>query len=143
MTGSVLCAVDISNGDVDSPVLKQAGRLAELHGAQLDVIAVLPDYGEGWVSSFFEPHHHEKAEAEALKQLKALCEAALGKTSNAKVRHVIATGTVYQEILNTAEKAGSDLIVVGAHKPDFKDYLMGPNAARVARHAGCSVYIVR
>ena len=36
-----------------------------------------------------------------------------------------------------------DLIVIGAHKPDFKDYLLGPNAARVVRHSHCSVHVVR
>ena len=30
MTKSVLCAVDISNGDHDASVLKQAARLADL-----------------------------------------------------------------------------------------------------------------
>jgi nucleotide-binding universal stress UspA family protein len=33
--------------------------------------------------------------------------------------------------------------VVGAHRQDLKDYLLGPNAARVVRHADCSVYVVR
>ncbi|MEP3300223.1 MAG: universal stress protein, partial [Pseudoruegeria sp.] len=39
--------------------------------------------------------------------------------------------------------AKADLIVIGAHRPDFKDYLLGPNAARVVRHSECSVYVVR
>ncbi|WP_419739633.1 hypothetical protein [Ruegeria sp.] len=42
MTQSVLCAVDISNGDLDSPVLKKAAALADMDGAQLDVVTVLP-----------------------------------------------------------------------------------------------------
>ncbi|MFY2822514.1 universal stress protein, partial [Ruegeria sp. MALMAid1280] len=46
-------------------------------------------------------------------------------------------------ILHTAAEAGSDLIVIGAHKPDLKDYLLGPNAARVVRHSTVSVYVVR
>ncbi|MES0861454.1 universal stress protein [Ruegeria sp. SCPT10] len=143
MTKSVLCAVDISNGDLDSPVLKQAARLAELDGAQLDVVTVLPDFGESWVSGFFEPDFHEKALAEAHAKLANLCVSVLGAERNAAMRHVVATGTAYQEILKTAEGAGSDLIVIGAHKPDFKDYLLGPNAARVVRHATASVYVVR
>ena len=57
----------------------------------------------------------------------------LGAERNAKVRHVVATGTAYQEILHTAQEAGSDLIVIGAHRPDLKDYLLGPNAARVVQ----------
>lgn len=143
MIKSVLCAVDTSNGDIDAPVLKTAASLADAKGAQLDVVTVLPDFGESFVSSFFEPHHHDEALADTQEKLTRLCVSALGEERNASIRHVVATGTAYQEILKTAEGAGSDLIVIGAHKPDFKDYLLGPNAARVVRHSTVSVYVVR
>ncbi len=143
MTKSVLCAVDVSNGDVDGKVLQQAARLADMDGAQLDVITVVPDFGKSLVAGFFEQGFHEKAEAEAGKHLRELCVGQLGEARNRTVRHIVATGTAYAEILHAAELAGSDLIVIGAHKPDIKDYMMGPNASRVARHADCSVYVVR
>ncbi|NOD46159.1 MULTISPECIES: universal stress protein [unclassified Ruegeria] len=143
MTHSVLCAIDISNGEIDVPVLQKAAALADLEGAQLDVVTVLPDFGESWVSGFFEPDFHDKALEEAQTTLTALCIKALGAERNEHIRHVVATGTAYQEILKTAESAGSDLIVIGAHKPDFKDYLLGPNASRVVRHSTVSVYVVR
>ncbi|WP_170751347.1 universal stress protein [Ruegeria lacuscaerulensis] len=143
MTNSVLCAVDISNGDLDVHVLKKAAALAQMEDAQLDVVTVLPDFGESWVSGFFQADFHEKALEEAQTKLTDMCVAALGAERNETVRHVVATGTAYQEILKTAESAGSDLIVIGAHKPDFKDYLLGPNAARVVRHSNVSVFVVR
>lgn len=143
MIKSVLCAVDISNDDLDAGVLKRAAVLADLDGAQLDVVTVTPDYGEGFVSSFFEPHHHEQAIQDAHDKLVALCAATLGEARNASIRHIVATGSAYQEILKTADSAGSDLIVIGAHKPDLKDYLLGPNASRVIRHSTASVYVVR
>jgi nucleotide-binding universal stress UspA family protein len=52
-------------------------------------------------------------------------------------------GTIYDEILRAAGKLEVDLIVIGAHRPEFSDYLLGPNAARVVRHARQSVYVVR
>lgn len=143
MTRSVLCAVDISNGNLDVHVLKKAAALADLEGAQLDIVTVLPDFGESWVSGFFQPDFHDKALEEAHAKLTELCVSTLGAERNETIRHVVATGTAYQEILKTAEGAGSDLIVIGAHKPDFKDYLLGPNAARVVRHSSVSVYVVR
>jgi len=143
MTNSVLCAVDISNGDLDVDVLKTAATLADRDKAQLDVVTVLPDFGESWVSGFFDADFHEKAIEEARAKLMGMCISALGADRTEKIRHVIATGTAYQEILKTAESAGSDLIVIGAHKPDLKDYLLGPNAARVVRHSTVSVYVVR
>ncbi|MEY8838907.1 universal stress protein, partial [Cribrihabitans sp. XS_ASV171] len=104
---------------------------------------VLPDFGESWVSGFFDAGFHDKAVAEARARLEAMCETALGPDRNATVRHIVATGTAYQEILHTAQEAGTDLIVIGSHRPDLRDYLLGPNAARVVRHSNCSVYVVR
>ncbi|WP_306116053.1 MULTISPECIES: universal stress protein [unclassified Roseovarius] len=139
----VLCAVDISNSDRDHDVLRMAQRLASLDNAQLDVITVVPDFGMSVVGSFFEEHHHEKAVEEAKRRLNELVETVLGAETNQSVRHVVATGNAYEEILNAAEKADTGLIVIGAHKPDFKDYLLGPNASRVVRHSSCSVFVVR
>lgn len=143
MTNSVLCAVDISHPGEDANVLKQAARLAAMDDAQLDVITVVPDYGISLVGGFFSEDHHETMMEEAKKQLNAQVGNALGEAANAKVRHIVAFGKTYEEVLNTANKANSNLIVVGAHKPDFADYLLGPNAARIVRHSNCSVHVVR
>ncbi len=143
MTGPVLCAVDVSNGDEDINIIQKAAQLATLEGAQLDVIAVVPDFGMSRVGAFFDSDHHEKMVADAKEHLNALVIKALDAAQNEKVRHVVATGRAYEEILNLAKKTEAALIVVGAHKADLADYLLGPNASRVVRHAGCSVYVVR
>lgn len=143
MTGPVLCAVDISNPHRDDVVLKTAARLAALEGAQLDIITVLPDYGMSVVGTFFEKSHHDKAIEEAKARLKTLAADVLGDDTDVKPRHIVATGQAYDEILRVANADKASLIVIGAHKPDFKDYLLGPNAARVVRHSSCSVHVVR
>ena len=56
---------------------------------------------------------------------------------------VVAEGKIYQEIIATAEATGAEIIVMAAHSPELKDYLLGPNAARVVRHAPVSVLVVR
>lgn len=143
MTNSVLCAVDVSNGDDDINVIRKAAQLAAFDSAQLDVIAVVPDFGMSQVGAFFGKDHHDKMVSEAKIHLNALITKALDAGQNDKVRHVIATGRAYEEVLGLAKKTDASLIVVGAHKADLADYLLGPNAARVVRHAKCSVYVVR
>ncbi|MEW7008317.1 universal stress protein [Lentilitoribacter sp. EG35] len=143
MTNSVLCAIDISHPGEDVNVLKKAAQLAVMEDAQLDVITVVPDYGTSLVGGFFSEEHHDQMMDEAKKQLNDQVTGVLGEDKNSKVRHVIAFGKTYEEVLKTAKAAGSSLIVVGAHKPDFADYLLGPNAARIVRHSTCSVYVVR
>jgi universal stress protein F len=143
MTRPVLCAVDVSNGEDDIAVIQKAAQLAAFEGAQLDVIAVQPDYGMSQVGAFFGAEHHDKMVVEAKEHLNTLVLKALDAEQNDKVRHVIATGRAYEEVLKLAKTTDAALIVVGAHKADLADYLLGPNAARVVRHAKCSVYVVR
>ena len=143
MSRPVLCAVDISNTGKDDAVLKEAKRLADLDGAQLDVVTVIPDFGKSLVAGFFDQSHHDDAVASAKAALKDQITASLGADADAAVRHLVATGTAYEEILRVAKETGCGLIVIGAHKPDFADYLLGPNAARVVRHSTCSVHVVR
>jgi nucleotide-binding universal stress UspA family protein len=51
--------------------------------------------------------------------------------------------SIYQVILEAAREADVDLIIVGAHRPEMKDYLLGTNAGRVVRHASCAVLVAR
>ncbi|WP_172292706.1 universal stress protein [Pseudoruegeria sp. HB172150] len=143
MTQPVLCAVDISNGLEDVKVVKRAKQIADLDGTGLDVITVLPDFGMSIVGTYFSSDHHAEAVSKAKKLLNDLVTAAIGDEANAAARHIVATGNAYEKILQTAKSDSAQLIVIGAHKPDLKDYLLGPNAARVVRHSECSVYVVR
>lgn len=143
MTRVVLCALDVSQPDHETPVLRRAAQLAELDKARLDVMTVLPDYGSSMVGSYFKAGYHDDAVVEAQKALSDLVDAALGPDANARVRHVVATGTVYEEVLRVARVDKATLIVIGAHRPALRDYLLGPNASRVVRHSECSVFVVR
>ncbi|HJO73056.1 MAG TPA: universal stress protein [Rhodospirillales bacterium] len=42
-----------------------------------------------------------------------------------------------------AEDIECSLIVMASTQPEHQDYFLGPNAARVVRHAKCSVLVVR
>jgi len=109
MSRSVLCAVDISNVGKDDQVLKTAKRLADLDGAQLDVVTVVPDFGKSLVAGFFDASHHAEALKAAKAELKQQIIASLGPDADAKIRHVVATGTAYEEILRTAKETGCGL----------------------------------
>lgn len=143
MSGIVLCALDVSQGDHDAPTLRRAAQIAELDDARLDVMTVVPDFGNSMVGSYFEPGYHERAVEDAQHALSKLVADVLGDEANEKVRHIVATGTVYEQVLRTAEADGATVIVIGSHRPALRDYLLGPNASRVVRHSRCSVFVVR
>lgn len=143
MSQTVLCAVDINRPNEERKVLEIADRLAKLDNAQLDVITVVPDFGASVVGRYFQDHHVATAKDSAGDELNAFGSDVLGAERNNQLRHVVAVGSVYEEVLKAAIANNADLIVIGAHRPDLKDYLLGPNAARVVRHSDCSVYVVR
>lgn len=143
MSKTVLCAVDINRPTDEANVVKQAKKLADMDGAQLDVITVVPDFGANVVSAYFKDHDVKPAKDGAAKLLNEMIEGIVGAEANKDIRHIVAIGTVYEEVLKAAKLSKTDLIVIGAHRLDFKDYLLGPNAARVVRHSDCSVYVVR
>ncbi|MDJ0834244.1 MAG: universal stress protein [Gammaproteobacteria bacterium] len=55
----------------------------------------------------------------------------------------IREGHSYQTILDFAEERQVDLVVIASHQPGLKDYYLGSTAAKVVRHATCSVHVVR
>ena len=55
----------------------------------------------------------------------------------------VRSGRAHTIILAAAEEDQADLIVLASHHPGLKDYLLGSTAARVVRHADCSVHVVR
>ena len=55
----------------------------------------------------------------------------------------IRSGHPARTALDIAEQLDADLIVVGSHKPGLEDYFLGSTAARIVRHAKCSVLVQR
>ncbi|MBE1284055.1 MAG: universal stress protein [Rhodobacteraceae bacterium] len=141
MTEHVLCAVDLTHSDADKSVLETAAKLADLYGATLSVVTVIPDYGMSFVGSFFPHGTMKKAAETASEQLHKFVSDTLPDTKT--VQHIVEIGSVYENILDAIERSQADLVVIGAHKPDLVDRLQGPNSARVVRHAPCSVFVVR
>lgn len=58
-------------------------------------------------------------------------------------RCIIRHGTVFDEVVAQAKKSNADAIVMASAKPKFRSYLLGSNAAKIVRHAPCSVFVVR
>jgi nucleotide-binding universal stress UspA family protein len=77
----------------------------------------------------------------ALQKLHEFVDANIPAEMN--VQHIVGEANVYEVILSIADKINADVIVVAVHRPELKDYLLGPNAARVVLHAKCLVMVVR
>lgn len=140
MFEKVLVPVDLAEPEYGRKAVRAAVGLArEVSGEVrlLSVRQVMPELMSEYMPEDFS--------AEAVKEItdslvRMGAEAgADGVTISTKVR----VGGVYHEVLAEAEEMGAGLIVVGSHRPSMATYLIGSNAARIVRHAACSVLVVR
>lgn len=137
----ILLAVDLEHDKTWAKSLPTSVEYAQAFGSTLHVMTVVPDFGMSIVSSFFPKDHEKQALDLAIKKLHDWVAANV--TKGIPVQHIVGHGTPYEEILRVAGEISADLIVMGSHRPNMEDYLLGPNAARVVRHANCSVLVVR
>ena len=141
MFQSILVPVDLAHRPPKRRALPVAVDLAKTHGGTIRVLTVIPDYGMPVVGSFFPADQAEKALRAAAADLRAMADEYVPAELLAGTE--VRRGNVYREILAAADEYGCDSIVMTAHRPEMKDYLLGPNAARVVRHANQTVLVVR
>ncbi|WP_299658314.1 universal stress protein [uncultured Tateyamaria sp.] len=141
MFNTLLLAVDVNASEGAVRSAQAAISMARAEGATLHLLNVVPDNGMAIVSASLGPDHVKQALAAAEAALSAWAKATIPDDVTYKAH--IAEGTVYDQIIRAANALEIDAIIVGAHSPELKDYLIGPNAARVARHATQSVFVVR
>lgn len=137
----ILLPIDLNQDSSWKSALPVAIEHARAFATTLHVMTVVPDFGMTMVGQFFPKGFEKKALEAANKQLHDFVDARI--PNDIAVQHIVAEGTVYEQILAMARKLKIDLIVLAAHRPELRDYLLGPNAARVVRHATCSVLVVR
>lgn len=141
MYSSILVPVDLNDAGSWKGSLPVSVKLAQTFGAKLHVTTVVPDFGVSMVGQYFPPGYEIKVREEHERQLKDLVKNEV--PAGIDVAHSVLEGKIYQEILHAIAALKVDLVVMHSHRPELQDFLLGPNAARVVRHASCSVMVVR
>ncbi len=141
MFKTILLPIDLGEESSWSKALPVAVLHARHNGGNLCVLTVIPGVGENIVRTYFPPGFTERAMAQAESDMEAFRAAHV--PSDVPSKSLVRNGTIYDEILAVADEIGADLIVMASHRPALRDYLLGPNAARVVRHAKQSVLVVR
>jgi nucleotide-binding universal stress UspA family protein len=142
----ILLAVD------DSKFAEEAIRVLaaqiQPRGTEVRVLHVIEQM-HGYLSAELVPHivpYVAEIEAERQKQGKALVHRAAEKLRKTgfQVSEVVDSGDPKAKILDQAANWRADLIVMGSHGwKGLNRFLIGSVSEGVARHAGCSVQIVR
>lgn len=141
MTKTLLVALDINDDSGAAHVAQVASSMAASMGARLHAVNVIPGGGMSIVSSYLGADHSARMRKEARAELERFAAEHLPDLEGGDLH--VEEGTIYDQILRCSEALGASMILIGAHRPELRDYLIGPNAARVARHAKTSVLVVR
>lgn len=141
MYKNILFPVDVTEHSSWKIALPVVLDLVQAFKPKLHVMTVVPQFGMSIVGQFFPSNMEDQLIKGATDALHTFTEEHI--PADIPIRHVITQGTVYESIIDTAERVEADLIIMAAHRPELKDYLLGPNAARVVRHSTRSVLVVR
>jgi universal stress protein F len=145
-----LAPIDMNDEELSTNVIKTTVQMATgVKDAKIYLMTVIPGIIAGLDQRYAirgEMHGStnyplQEWKDKAAEDLKKIADDSIPKAMQAGV--VVENGTIYREIVEAAKDLDIDHIVMGAHSPSLADFLLGPNSARVARHAGCSVTVVR
>ena len=140
MFKSILVAIDTAHKSSWQTAIPEAIALARASGGKLAVVTVVRE-----TTAML-------AGVRTRLQLQGIVDEARGRLAEilrqyraekVKIAEEVRLGSIAHEILAAAKDRRADLIVMASHRPEMRDYLIGPNAAHVATHAACSVLVLR
>ena len=111
-------------------------RLLSDDGAVVTVLNVIDKMANN-VDEYLPESHSKVRISEVETELKA----ELGGVLDAIP--VVISGRAGSAIVDYAVEFEFDCIVITSHRPGLTDYFLGSTAARVVRHAPCSVHVIR
>ncbi len=136
MYNTVLVPVDLLHKERVAPMVETAKLLAG--GDAKIILANIVEDIPAYVAAQIPSDVLEESETNSRAELESVA-----KASGLAAEIVVLRGHAGNSILNIADEKGVDAIVIASHKPGWEDYLIGSTAARVVRHAKCSVHVLR
>lgn len=136
MYNTILVPIDMAHAEKGKSTIEIARKLSG-EDTQILLLHVIEDI-PNWVAAEMPAGILEKSRQSMQEELQAIANA-----SSIKADVLIRSGHPYRTILDKADEEEVDLIIVASHKPGLQDYFLGSTAAKVVRHAKCSVLVVR
>ena len=141
MYKKILLSIDLNDEASWSASLQTAIDMSRTFGAVLHLVHVVAEVPEAVIKLYLPENNTDQLIQGFRDKMDAFCEQHIPDDCKA-ITH-LCRGSIYSGILETAKKVEADLIIIGSHRPTMGDFLLGPNAARVVRHADSSVLVVR
>jgi universal stress protein F len=141
MHKNILFPVDLEHTVEAEKALKIAIEEAQRSKAKLTVMTVAPGFGMPIVASYFDKGAVKSALKEIARQLKRYVDDNI--PDDIETNAIVNEGNPAELILKQAQKDKIDLIVIASHNSQIENLLLGSCAAKVVRHAHCTVTVVK
>lgn len=139
MIEKILVPLPVESAKNGAPAIAMAKDIAQAQGAKIILMHVIEEM-PAYVSVHLPTDLRKNAAVAAREDMEAAAKAH-GLEDSADI--VVREGNPAADILDFSNDTGVDMIVMSSHDPGIADYLLGSVAARVVRHAHCSVLVVR
>jgi len=141
MPDNILFPVDLEHTVEAEKALKITIEEAQRSKARLTVMTVAPGFGMPIVASYFEKGAVKSALKEIARHLKQYVDDNV--PDDIETRAIVVEGNPAELILKQAQNDNIDLIVIASHNSQIENLLLGSCAAKVVRHAHCTVTVVK
>lgn len=134
MYSKIIVALALDHG-ISETALAKAKLLLDPGG---EIIALhVYEMPSGMAGAYISAEDIQRSQKTAMQRL----EERVRDIPEAKA--VMVNGHSGREIAEYAKAQDADCIIMGSHKPGLGDFFLGSTAARVVRHAPCSVVVLR
>ncbi|MFA9421771.1 MAG: universal stress protein [Gammaproteobacteria bacterium] len=136
MYKTILIPIDIANLDKGKSMIDVATALTgkDTQIILLNVVEEIPN----WAAAELPQGILDKSHQTSVDEMNAIA-----KSSGTEMEVEVRMGHSYKTILEVAEEKSVDLVIIASHRPGLQDYFLGSTAAKVVRHAKCSVLVTR
>jgi universal stress protein F len=136
MFKTILVPIDMAHIAEGKANIEIAAQHADA-GAKIILLNVVEDI-PNWAAAELPTNLQENTLKKAQAELQAIANAS-GRELDVEVQ----SGRSYKTILEVADQRQVDMIIIASHRPGLQDYFLGSTAAKVVRHATCSVLVIR
>ncbi len=141
MYKNILFPVDLEHTVEAEKALKIAIEEARRSKVKFTVMTVAPGFGMPIVASYFDAGAVKNALKEIARHLKQYIDDNIPE--DIETRAIVVEGNPAELILKQAQADNIDLIVIASHNSQIENLLLGSCAAKVVRHAHCTVTVVK
>jgi universal stress protein F len=136
MYRNVLVPIAFHGASDDGAAALAAARSLCAAGGRITLLHVLEEMPQH-IASYLPDHYRQEMQGAMEAGLARLALPVPGAVT------AIAEGKAAPAILDYAQAHHVDCIVIASHRPGMQDWLIGSTAARVVRHARCSIHVLR